>query len=305
VSQYASPTLPAPGCSPISAVAAATQAGELFCTNAPTTCGYADPMNQTAGVPAGTTLSTTGSCSSGSVATAAATASSTINGCLITSGLNITANGVTDEGNTGTQLLHDTIDGYTGFGTDTAAWAVEGSSLTMNDVYAYNVDRIFMPQPEGSNTTGPLTSTIDNSVCWGNGEASDEHRECIYDGGNTSLNVDSSMLLNLTYETAAFFADGPQGNACGCVGNGVFDFTNDLFSGGGYTLYLGCPGGGSGCHTGDETFENDRWSRIVFPNGSQGTLGGGYYGPLDQVPTSPQLTWSGNLWDDTGVALSS
>ena len=50
------PTAQPAGCSPISAVVATTAAAETFCTNAVTTCGYADPLNHTVGVPAGVTL---------------------------------------------------------------------------------------------------------------------------------------------------------------------------------------------------------------------------------------------------------
>ena len=49
------------GCSPISAQVATTQARELFCSNAPTTCGYGDPLAGSVGVPPGTTLTSIGS----------------------------------------------------------------------------------------------------------------------------------------------------------------------------------------------------------------------------------------------------
>lgn len=71
----------APGCSPISAVVGTAQygtgtTGQHFCTNAPTTCGFADIAN--AGVPKGTTLyAVPGTCTSpsGPAAGCAATGS--------------------------------------------------------------------------------------------------------------------------------------------------------------------------------------------------------------------------------------
>ena len=85
------------GCSPISAVVASAQTGERFCTNAVTTCGYADPMNQTAGVPAGTNLSTTGACASYASGGTISSGTVVINGCRITGHINVMGGTVTVE----------------------------------------------------------------------------------------------------------------------------------------------------------------------------------------------------------------
>ena len=93
------PTAAPAGCSPISAVVATTQAGETFCTNSVTIlCGYADPMNQTVGVPAGTTLSTTGACAAWASGGTVSTAGTTITGCRISGHLTVTASNVTRAG---------------------------------------------------------------------------------------------------------------------------------------------------------------------------------------------------------------
>jgi hypothetical protein len=57
-SDVAPPPAEAAGCSPVSAVAAATQSGERFCSNAFVTCGYPDPLTGDVGVPPGTALTT-------------------------------------------------------------------------------------------------------------------------------------------------------------------------------------------------------------------------------------------------------
>jgi hypothetical protein len=86
-----SPTSQIAGCSPASAVVATKHAGETFCTNAVTTCGYADPLNSTAGVPAGTTLSTTGPCAAYANGGTISTNGTVVNGCKISGGLDIHA----------------------------------------------------------------------------------------------------------------------------------------------------------------------------------------------------------------------
>ena len=91
------PTSVPAGCSPISAVVGATQAGERFCTNAVTTCGYADPLNQTVGVPSGVTPSTTGACAAYTNGARISSGTVTINGCKITGQIYVSGGTVTVE----------------------------------------------------------------------------------------------------------------------------------------------------------------------------------------------------------------
>jgi len=75
--------------------------------------------------------------------------------------------------------------------------------------------------------------------------------------------------------------------------------TQNLLSGGGYTIY-----GGSTCpkphcaETRDITVSGNHFSRKFFPKG-------GYYGPVaDFDARAPGNVWSANVWDDTGQAVS-
>ena len=304
-SQTLSPTSQIAGCSPISAVAGATQAAERLCTNAVTTCGYADPLNNTTGIPAGTTLSTTGACATYANGATISTNGTVVNGCRITGALNIHANNVTIEnsdiseynegasvitqpsGYSGTQFLNDDIHGPSAATGDSLAWAIWASggsgSLTLDHVYVYNIDRIFMDD----RTSG--MATINDSFCWSNGGGG-EHHECIYNGGAGNETITNSVLLRMgNDETAAIFYDTPSGGGTGDQGS--LDAENDIFGGGAFTLYPG-----AAAHSGTETFIGDRESRVTSSVG--GTFGTVY----SNIPAI--TTWSAMIWDDTGATWS-
>ena len=213
---YAVPSAAPAGCSPISAVAATAQAAETFCTNAVTTCGYADPMNQTAGVPAGTNLSTTGACATYANGGTISSGTVTINGCKITGHINVTGGTVTVEnsditasdtaqsiggvmiscGSCSVTVKYDTIHGTAGGGSGGGpAGELEfgvydkanSAAATIDHVYFYNGDRILM------NYAYNTTPTITNSFCWGN--ASNAHAECVYTGPPANISIQSSTLI--------------------------------------------------------------------------------------------------------------
>ena len=154
----------------------------MFCTNAVTTCGYADPLNHTVGVPADVTPSTTGACAAyANGATISSTV--TINGCKITGQIKITGGTVTiensdlslsDESGAGAPIAthggtliakYDTIHGLGVTSSTSAAWAIYnccGSpAATVDHVFFYNGDRIFMNLANSSQTP-----TVSNSFCW-------------------------------------------------------------------------------------------------------------------------------------------
>ena len=242
-----SPTAAASGCSPISAVAASTQAGEEFCTNAPTTCGFADPENHTLGVPAGTTLSQSGACAAWASGGTVTTNSTTINGCLIDGNLTINANNVTLEnsqvidgsndencavcvltGKTGADFENDTINGPHSLDADRGSPRGRSRVLALRStaMCLRTTSIVFsMMFPDSG------TSTVDNSMCWSNGEAGNEHRECIYDGGSANLIAEDDILFQMTWETAVIFTDNPDYGGSGTTG--ALTMENDLFGGSG------------------------------------------------------------------------
>jgi hypothetical protein len=303
------PTAQPAGCSPISAVVGATAAGERFCTNAVTTCGYADPLNHTVGVPAGVTPSTTGACAA---YTNGATISSTvtINGCKITGQINITGGTVTiedsdlslnDESGAGAPIAthggtliakYDTIHGLGVTSSTSAAWAIYnccGSpAATVDHVFFYNGDRIFMNLASSSGTP-----SVTNSFCWSaaqvvfNGQA--EHYECIYTQPPSNINVNSTVLLNFRNNTAANYVDDNTGSCCGSVA-----VANSLFGGGDYTFY------GGGPQVSSESYLGNRVTRAVYSTA-------GYFGPgayNASASGGSGFTQSGNIWDNTGVATT-
>ena len=274
------PTSVPAGCSPISAVVGATQASEKFCTNAVTTCGYADPLNQTVGVPAGVTPSTTGACAAYTNGARISSGTVTINGCKITGQIYVSGGTVTvensdlsvnDEGGAGAPIEahggtviaeYDTIHGLGPTPSGSMAWAIYdccGSpAATVDHVFVYNADRIFMNLAESSQTP-----TVTNSFCWSNADVSsggsEEHAECIYTQPPSKISVKNTTLLNWRDQTAANYVDDNTGSCCGAV-----DVENSLLGGGDYALY------GGGPQVNSETYLNNRITRAIYSNG--GTL---------------------------------
>ena len=303
------PTAQPAGCSPISAVVGTTAAREMFCTNAVTTCGYADPLNHTVGVPADVTPSTTGACAAyANGATISSTV--TINGCKITGQINITGGTVTiensdlslsDESGAGAPIAthggtliakYDTIHGLGVTSSTSAAWAIYnccGSpAATVDHVFFYNGDRIFMNLANSSQTP-----TVSNSFCWSaaqvvfNGQA--EHYECIYTQPPSNINVNSTVLLNFRNNTAANYVDDNTGSCCGAVA-----VENSLFGGGDYTFY------GGGPQVNSESYLNNRVTRAVYS--AAGLFGPGSYNA--SASGGSGFTQSGNIWDNTSAAVA-
>ena len=303
------PTAQPAGCSPISAVVGTTAAREMFCTNAVTTCGYADPLNHTVGVPADVTPSTTGACAAyANGATISSTV--TINGCKITGQINITGGTVTiensdlslsDESGAGAPIAthggtliakYDTIHGLGVTSSTSAAWAIYnccGSpAATVDHVFFYNGDRIFMNLANSSQTP-----TVSNSFCWSaaqvvfNGQA--EHYECIYTQPPSNINVNSTVLLNFRNNTAANYVDDNTGSCCGAVA-----VENSLFGGGDYTFY------GGGPQVNSESYLNNRVTAAVYS--TAGYFGAGAYNA--SASGGSGFTQSGNIWDNTSAAIN-
>jgi hypothetical protein len=185
-------------------------------------------------------------------------------------------------GVTGTLIQNTTISGSgTGCITgssdlQTAVYNETGTTagVTEKGVYMYDAERIL----EG-------LGTIENSFCYENIGTSGSHHECDHDTpGSGGLAVSNTVMLNPYTETANF--DQENGS-----GSGI-DATNDIFIGGGsYNVY---PGGAGACA--NSTFSTNRFSRFYYATGGQ-------YG-VDHDPGCASVTWSGNIWDNTGVTVS-
>jgi hypothetical protein len=251
-------------------------------------CGFPSP--DTTGVPSGTPLTPYAG------PTTITTAGATITDAEITSTLYVDANDVTIEdseitlasengegidvasGVTGTRVEYDTIHGAGATQAESLAYAVfnphytEGANaVTIDHVDFYNGQRILH---------GP--GTLENSFCLDNVAVSGAHYECVYEGGG-SMTIDHNTLLTGFTQTAAIYLS--------------TDFApldtvlviNNLLAGGGYTLY------GGGSTVSSETVTDNHFSRLYYANGGQS-------GPVAYMPTS--YTWSGNVWDDTGLAVA-
>ena len=301
------PTSVPAGCSPISAVVGATQASEKFCTNAVTTCGYADPLNQTVGVPAGVTPSTTGACAAYTNGARISSGTVTINGCKITGQIYVSGGTVTvensdlsvnDEGGAGAPIEahggtviaeYDTIHGLGPTPSGSMAWAIYdccGSpAATVDHVFVYNADRIFMNLANSSQTP-----TVTNSYCWSNAEVkysgTEEHAECIYTQPPASLTLKNTTLINWRDQTAANFVDDNTGSP-----GSVIDLENNLLMGGDYCVY------GGGNYANSDTYISNRFSRALYSNCA-------LFGPSASGYDAPSITDSGNIWDNTGASLS-
>ena len=260
-------------------------------------CGF--PSMDTTGPPTGTKFTY-------SAGFTASTPGAVYDALNVHGGISITASNVTIEnshitdvnsdnsainiapGVTSVKILHDSIHGTNAVQSGSLAFAVSyyGSSLdgvTIDHTNFYNGDRILAGY-----------GTVANSYCFGGAHFSSsggdlEHDECIYtDGAAPGIRAIHDTLINANPDqTAAIFVDNPAYGGGGV--NGTVDVEDSLLAGGDYCLY---GGDGSGTpHTGPVTIENNRFSRVYWPNcGQYGTHA--YF--ADAV-----TKWSGNVWDDT------
>jgi hypothetical protein len=280
----------------------ASHADAAGCFAKPSACGYPDAT--TAGVPAGTTLTTVSSVTLGS--------GQTLEGKIVTDGVLVTGPNATirdsviktpsgGNGSTAIELANGannfTIEHseVTGNGSKTNApesnvWNhYEDSGFRVIDSYLHGVP---------DNIEGGVAELRDSFVAV-DAEYPGAHSENIYLCGG-SANVQHSTLYNESDETSLIFGDG----ICG-KGNTV-TVENSLLAGGGYMLQpnskgVSAPvrivnnrvgrclttahqdsGGGYVCASGKDA--NGFWPR------------GGHYGLDTELGNS--AVWSGNVWDD-------
>ncbi len=189
------------------------------------------------------------------------------------------------------QVNYTSIHGTASSGSGALFAAVENvygdtlNSVTLDHDQFYNGDRILVGY-----------GTVTNSYCLGGATFGTEHDECVYTSGAApGVTLIHDTLLNANpWQTAAVFVDSPTGCA-GCTnGDGAITIEDSLLGGGAYAIYGGDGSDGS-VHTGPETITNNRFTRLYFP--TCGQFGLDAYVPSDVV-------WSGNVWDDTGQAIT-
>jgi len=292
------------------------------CFPAPGACGYPDPNYGTVGVPAGATLTPSGSVT---VSTAGmlvhdldVTGTITIsasNTTIQNVRLTVTANGSgvagisIENGATGTTIEDTTIVGSgTTNSPESAIFNHYSEPLTLTRVYLYN----FADPLEGPATI--TDSYINANGTYGSG-SNVAHIEDIYVSDDT-VSVNHSVLLNPSGQTATVFMD-TSGSTSTIVGDDHLAVTDSLLAGGGWTLYPSAKSTTVG--TGTMNIAGNRFARCLTTpmfDGSGTTCAGGadthgyfpnsgYYGVAADLycpPTTGQM-WSGNVWDDDGSPL--
>ena len=254
-------------------------------------CGFPSP--DTTGVPSGTALTPYAGPSN------ITTAGTTISHAEITEDLTISANNVTIEdsdidianvstgairigsGVTGAVVEYDSIHGTSATQAGNLQGAVYNTNysdganaVTIDHVDFYDGQRILH---------GP--GTLQNSFCLNNVAVSGAHQECIYEGGGSITINHNTLLVDFT-QTAAIYL------STDFAPLGTVQVTNNLLAGGGYTFY---GGNTSSASVGSLTVTGNRWSRLYYSTC-------GYYGTGAYMPST--YTWSGNVWDDTGLPVS-
>jgi hypothetical protein len=259
------------------------------CLDSPSSCGYPDQTNS--GVVAGSALKQV----TGNVILSSAGATysdALVHGWIAITADNVTVRNVQVITSAATQDQttapwgikvsgsNDVIENVSIGGSDGTTNAVEyaifnaSSTLVARHDYLYNCTECY---------AGP--GTLTDSFVHANGTFPAGHIEgTYYGGGEGPLTISHNTILGFAESrshpaTAAIYAYSDHG----VVRN--LAITNNLLSGGAYTIY-----GGGPTATG-VAVTNNRFGRNYFAKG-------GLYGVLAYYP--PDITWSGNVWDGSG-----
>jgi hypothetical protein len=169
-------------------------------------------------------------------------------------------------------------------------------------VYNLGVKNLTMLRLDISKTGGGVQTsttggwTLRDSYIHDLTQASDQHMNGLQSsgGGNVTL-IHNTIFNSYPFTDAVMLAVDPGGS------EQVNDLVqNNLLAGGGYTIYGGSTGSGCAnpCTTSNIRILDNRISRLYYPNG-------GSYGPVTAFNTGdPGNVWSGNVWDDTGTAIT-
>lgn len=262
-------------------------------------CGYPSPAS--AGVPAGTSLTSVGQASLPSGASWDGQSQNlningsnvTISGLSVPGSIQIYGNNVTvtntsvistgggggdgidvHSGATGALIEHSSI---TGTSSSPLSNGILGNFVNVQSVDIEGV-------VEGVNGGG---STIQNSYIVSGANVQGGHNEPVLaaDGTSTPETIEHNTLLDPLGQTAAIDAGGPWGP----LQNLTID--NNIMAGGDYVIETGCPGDKAS----NIVITNNRISRVYFSNGGQYGVSG-----IDPANTK----WSNNFWDDTLKQIS-
>lgn len=308
---YPDPVEP-PGCSPISAVAATSQAGERLCTNAPVTCGFPDPLAGTAGVPPGTSLTTRKSltCTSGTVSGVYVVGSVTLGGTctLKNSRVIVPAGGLNLQNYSNLTLIDDEFAGaYSGASSATTGTG-EAANVSAQCTYSYSsgtsnsYDLVFDGSLRAAHLSRdyfhcavePLNghAGITDSYLISDEAGSTTHNEAIYSPGGDGYVFRNDVILNPWSQTAGLYTDcklhGPP-NGARVVGNLAATY--------GSNGALGVQDGSdSGC--GSPTPSNITVAQNRYAYVYSASMPCGYANGVG-------VTFGGNIADDTGKSMGS
>jgi hypothetical protein len=285
------------------------------CFSSPHTCGFPDSTNS--GVPAGTTLTASGSLN-------VTTAGTVISGRNVTGTINVLANNVTIENTRVTQnttcgtrttcgnyaiRVAGGISGTVIRNVETASVAGDtcehdirntGGTLTIEGAYLHACD---------SNIYAVGPTTLKNSYGIGALAISEDHVENIY-FNETSFTAIHDTLLNPVEQTAVIFGNSGGGTDVTNCSNQL-TILESLIGGGGYTLYPCAHAAQAG--TSSLKVEGNHFARCVTaegydPNGGTHPCTGGAdtsgyypksgsYGIATNYFTAVSV-WRNNVWDN-------
>jgi hypothetical protein len=114
-----------------------------------------------------------------------------------------------------------------------------------------------------------------------------EHFDGLSSDGGAGYVIDHNTIRNPCSQTSAILMSTNSG------GISNVQITNNLLAGGGYTLYCAATSSGLG---GTNNISGNRIAKTYRPQG-------GYYGPVAYCST-PGVNFHGNVWDETGAAIS-
>ena len=192
------------------------------------------------------------------------------------------ANGTSNAGLTGITLTDFEMDGHKT--VDPTISAISGSNITVERANVHGYGRVMAFWGN---------DTIADSYGWDLFEGNGSHNEDVLTNGASNITIRHNNFQNSLTQTSAIslFAD------FGPVQNVTVD--DNLLNGGGYTLYGGSTAGKPyTSQTSGIVVTNNHFGRMFYANC-------GTFGPMTDFNTSaPGNKWSGNVWDDTGAAIS-
>ena len=248
----------------------------------------------------------------------ASTAGAVYSGLNVNGGIDITADNVTIENSTvtevnpdtaaiqvasnvtGVKIVNDSIHGTNTVQSGALAFAVSyfGSSIsgvTIDHTNFYNGDRILAGY-----------GTVTNSYCLGGADFDStsgglEHDECVYtDGGAPGIRALHDTLINANpNQTAAIFVDNPDFGGGGT--SGTVDVEDSLLAGGDYCIYAGAGNAGSVAHRPGHDRQQPLLAAVLLTAGQYGPeaycrltrIGQATSGTTPTRPCPPAPNWSG------------